>query len=61
MKNLTRWALKSLALWAVAKALELANQKLRQRQQDRRLRKLAGKAAALPRTAALHSDISALN
>lgn len=61
MKPLTRWALRTVALWAIAKALEVANQKLRQRQQDRKLRKLAGKAAALPRTQSMSSDVSALH
>ena len=50
MKSLTRWALRSVALWALAKGLELANAKLKQHQRDRKLRERAANAAALPRT-----------
>jgi hypothetical protein len=50
MKTFTRWALRTVALWALAKGLELANAKLKQYQRDRRLREQAANAAALPRT-----------
>ena len=49
MNRITKWALRSVALWAIAKALEMANQSLRQRQNDRKLRSQAQRAAALPR------------
>jgi hypothetical protein len=50
MNKLTNWALRSLALWVLAKALERANSGLRRRQRDRKLRAQAQHAAALPRT-----------
>ncbi len=50
MKSLTRWALRTVALWAMAKGLEIANAKLKQYQRDRKLREQAAHAAALPRT-----------
>jgi hypothetical protein len=49
MNRITKWALRSVALWAIAKALEMANQSLRQRQNDRKLRSQAQRTAALPR------------
>jgi hypothetical protein len=49
MNTIMKWALRSVALWAVAKTLELLNEKLRQRQGHRRLRAQAQRAAALPR------------
>jgi hypothetical protein len=39
-----------VALWALARGLELANAKLKQYQRDRKLREQAAHAAALPRT-----------
>ena len=50
MNTLTRWVLRSVALWAVAKGLEAANRTLKRRQSDRRLRAQASNAASLPRT-----------
>ena len=50
MKSLTRWALRTVALWAIAKALEITNARLKQHQRDRKLRQQAANAAALPRT-----------
>lgn len=50
MKTLARWALRTVALWAVAKGLELANAKLKQYQRERKFREQAAHAAALPRT-----------
>ena len=61
MKSLTRWALRTVALWAIARALDSAYARLRQRQQDRKLRKLAERATALPRTESMRSDITALH
>jgi hypothetical protein len=60
MKTLARWALRTVALWALAKALEIANERLRQFQRDRKLREQAAGAAALPRTLSRESDLSAL-
>lgn len=50
MNTITKWALRSLALWAVSKALQLANDSLKQRQKNRQLRARGARAAALPRT-----------
>jgi len=36
MNTIMKWAVRTAALWALAKALELANAKLRQRQLARR-------------------------
>jgi hypothetical protein len=58
MNRLARWALRTLALWAISKALELANEKLRERQRDRKLRARAAAAAALPRTLSHPADPS---
>jgi hypothetical protein len=58
MNRVARWALRTLALWAVSRALELANEKLRQRQRDRRMRLRAASAAALPRTLSRPADPS---
>ena len=38
MSTVTRWALRTAVLWALAKVLEQANKKLRQRQSERRSR-----------------------
>jgi len=35
MNTIARWALRTAALWAIAKALEMANGKLKQRQRNR--------------------------
>ena len=50
MKTIARWALRTVALWALAKGLELANAKLKEYQRDRKFRERAASAAALPRT-----------
>lgn len=50
MKTLARWALRTVALWAIAKGLELANARLKQFQRDRKLREQGSAVAALPRT-----------
>jgi hypothetical protein len=50
MNRVARWALRTLAVWAISKALEPANRPLRQRQRDRKMRARATSAAALPRT-----------
>jgi hypothetical protein len=59
MKTLARWALRTVALWALAKGLEIANAKLKQYQRDRKLREQAASAAALPRTQARPTDVAA--
>ena len=56
MNTIMKWALRTAALWALAKVLELANAKLKQRQQDRRLREHASAAAALPRSVPVRSS-----
>jgi len=38
MNTISKWALRSAALWAISKALQLANDSLRQRQRRRRSR-----------------------
>jgi hypothetical protein len=58
MNRLARWAVRTVALWALAKALEMANEKLRQRQRDRHRRARAASAAALPRTLSRPADPS---
>lgn len=58
MNRIARWALRTVALWVLAKALEMANEKLRKRQRDRRMRERAAAAAALPRTLARPVDPS---
>jgi hypothetical protein len=55
MNTIMKWALRTAALWALAKVLELANAKLKQLQRDRRLREHASAAAALPRTVPVRS------
>lgn len=60
MKTLARWALRTVALWALAKGLELANAKLKEFQRDRKLREQAANATALPRTQSMRSDLSAM-
>lgn len=55
MNTITKWALRSVALWALAKTLELANAKLKQHQRERRLRQHATAATALPRTVPVRS------
>jgi hypothetical protein len=60
MNTIMRWALRTVALWAVAKALELANSKLKQRQRDRRFIERASAAAAIPRTLPKPTDLAAL-
>ena len=56
MNTIMKWALRTAALWALAKVLELANAKLKERQQDRRLRQHASAAAALPRSVPVRSS-----
>jgi hypothetical protein len=56
MNTIMKWALRTAALWALAKALELTNAKLKQMQRDRRLREHASAAAALPRTVPVRSS-----
>jgi len=46
MKPFTRWAVRTVALWALAKALEKANGKLKQRQVARQRRTREGRSAA---------------
>ena len=50
MNTIAKWALRSVALWAVSKGLQLANDSLKQRQRNRQLRARAAHAAALPRS-----------
>src|ERR1044071_6213436 len=57
MNRVTKWALRTVALWAVSKALQLANDSLKQRQRNRQLRARAAHAAALPRTSSRSSDL----
>ena len=63
MKPLARWALRTVALWALAKGLEIANARLKQFAQERKMREQASRATALPRTngqqALQHQDLSA--
>jgi hypothetical protein len=58
MKPIMRWALRTVALWAVAKGLEMANARAKQWQRDRRLREQASNAAALPRTLSPSSELA---
>jgi hypothetical protein len=60
MNRLSKWALRTVALWAVSKALQLANDSLKQRQRNRQLRERAARVAALPRTQSRESDLSAI-
>jgi hypothetical protein len=60
MKPLARWALRTVALWALAKGLEIANARLKEFQRDRKLREQGSRVAALPRTNGQHQDLSAL-
>jgi ABC-type phosphate transport system ATPase subunit len=46
MNTIARWAVRTAALWALAKALELANRKLKQRQRNRLSRARATVSAA---------------
>ncbi len=38
MNTISKWVLRTAALWAISKALQLANDSLRQRQRARRSR-----------------------
>jgi hypothetical protein len=60
MNTVTKWVLRTFALWAVSKALQLANDSLKQYGRNRRLREQAANAAALPRTQSRDSDLSAI-
>jgi hypothetical protein len=46
MNTLSKWVLRTAALWAISKALQLANDSLRQRQSVRRRRAATGVATA---------------
>src|SRR5690349_11621259 len=58
MKPITRWILRTAALWATAKLLEYANTRVKQFAQERRQREAAERATALPRAHSRTSELT---
>jgi hypothetical protein len=49
MNTIMKWTLRTIGLWALTKALQLANDSLKQRQRSRKFNARAASAAARPR------------